>query len=199
MRVKRVRVVFVGPAGVGKTSLVRVINGQNIITDTDSTVGLCAITMNSDDGIPIELWDTAGQERYAPMMDLYTRDADIIVAAHDHFIDYDQMRSILKRLETSCNPKRITTFALWQTKRDLCASANPQIASPFVVHHRAYVSALEDPDEVRELFNELIRLHVRRCPPTTTTKPTDPEKISLFNSLNSDETILGRRFGCGYC
>jgi small GTP-binding protein len=201
MRKKHLRVVFVGPAGVGKTSLVRVISGQRLNIDTDSSVGVCALTLTTNDGIPVEVWDTAGQERYAPMMDLYTRDADIVVAAHDHLndVNHRQMKNILERLDALSNTKHTQTFAMWQTKRDLRASANPRIISPFVVYQSVYVSALEDPEEVRELFNDLICLHQQRCNASTKTT-IDAETISLTNSINCDENVFMRhRLRCGYC
>lgn len=195
MRAKNLRIVFVGPAGVGKTSLVRVINGQRLSSETESTVGLCALTLTTESGVTVEVWDTAGQERYAPMMDLYTRDADIIIAAHDHINDVNQrqMRSILERLEAVSNSKP-KTFALWQTKKDLCAVPNPHVVSAFVRHHTAFVSALEEPEEVRMFFNELVQLHLQRHPP----KQLPPEVI-YRHSLNADYTVKEKLSSCGYC
>lgn len=198
-REKRLRAVFVGPAGVGKTSLVRVLGGLNVILghESESTVGMCAISIFTNDNVAVEVWDTAGQERYAPMMELYTRDADIIISAHDHINDtgHRQSKAILERLENITNPKRLQTVASWQTKRDLHAASNPSFTSAYIVHQVAHLSALEDPDEVRAMFNDLVNLHLRRQPPT---RVPEPEKLLLLGSLNYDDQQQRSRCS-GYC
>lgn len=180
------RTVFVGPAGVGKTSLVYVISGRDLkpTNDAEATIGLCSMTLFTDDNTPVDVWDTAGQERYAPMIDMYTRDADIVVIAHDHEHQesHGQIKKILAKVADSEQ-----TIALWQTKRDLCAARTVDLSPLYpCIKQTAFVTALKDPNEVRCLFNDLVKLHVSARPPVK--KATfNGERVPLTGSINAND------------
>jgi small GTP-binding protein len=77
------RVVFLGPSGVGKTSLVNRLAFETFSDVERQTVGACfhPLVLRDSTGRSIEfnLWDTAGQERYASLARSYLRNADIAV------------------------------------------------------------------------------------------------------------------------
>ena len=69
----KVNAVFLGESGVGKTSIINRLLGQEFDIDVQSTVGVKAhlfpnikfINEEEDNSeIEIQIWDTAGQEQY---------------------------------------------------------------------------------------------------------------------------------------
>lgn len=78
--------VMLGDSGCGKSSiLLRQIHNQFSETK-DSTIGAAFFTLirnMNDCKIRLEVWDTAGQERYGSLIDMYLRNADIILLVYD--------------------------------------------------------------------------------------------------------------------
>ena len=78
------KVVFVGDAGVGKTSI---INFYNKITgETQSTVGANSITCVvpfQDHDITLNVWDTAGQENFQCLVPMFARCAQVAIIVYD--------------------------------------------------------------------------------------------------------------------
>jgi small GTP-binding protein len=79
---EKVKVIFIGSAGVGKTTLLKVLHGhtfEETLADTVATIGIdyyvLKFQMAHDIEIELELWDTAGQERYSSVMESYFRSA----------------------------------------------------------------------------------------------------------------------------
>ena len=69
------KVVFVGPAKSGKTSLIRALVGQEFKDEYRATEGVDFEIMPES---KIQLWDIAGDERYKPIGDVYMKSADLI-------------------------------------------------------------------------------------------------------------------------
>jgi len=85
---KTFKVVIVGDAGVGKTSLLQRIAFDSFKAgSTSSTIGVDFInyTATTTDGraVKLQLWDTAGQERFAQLSTPYWRGADAVIAVFD--------------------------------------------------------------------------------------------------------------------
>jgi energy-coupling factor transporter ATP-binding protein EcfA2 len=82
----RLRVLVVGEAGVGKTTLVTALCGshnRSIIVD-GSTVG-CVVSVRVDTGIVQEFYDLCGRMRFAPGRRVFYRatDYDALLLVHD--------------------------------------------------------------------------------------------------------------------
>jgi small GTP-binding protein len=81
------KVILVGAAGVGKTSLVNCYFALDNATDTNPTVApaFCAVKMRLDDKRQVELhvWDTAGQEKYQATNRSFYRGAHIAFVCYD--------------------------------------------------------------------------------------------------------------------
>lgn len=74
------KIVFIGDAGVGKTTLINSLvcrNRNEVNFDTQSTIGPTNTKLTIDDHSFI-LWDTAGQERFRSVAPLVMRGADLI-------------------------------------------------------------------------------------------------------------------------
>lgn len=76
------RIIFVGPASVGKTSIVGTLNERPISLYTPSTIGSAFSLIRKGDA-KFEIWDTAGQERYMSMCPMYFNRAHIVIFVFD--------------------------------------------------------------------------------------------------------------------
>jgi len=80
------KIVFVGDAGCGKTTLISRYVDDAFLPGTLSTIGvdfkLKTITVGKYK-VKLQLWDTAGQERYASIGEMYYRGASAAVVVYD--------------------------------------------------------------------------------------------------------------------
>jgi small GTP-binding protein len=92
----RARVVFLGDAGVGKSSILKWKKSQSFDYQIESTIGADhARVLTEVDGNSIDLlvWDTAGQERYRSVTPHYLRDAHVAVVVGS-LTDYLSIESL---------------------------------------------------------------------------------------------------------
>lgn len=85
-RVLEVKVVFLGDASVGKTSLIAQYNFQAFDHEIDPTVGSAFILKTVETTVgtaALQIWDTAGQEKYRGLTPMYTRNAMVAVLVFD--------------------------------------------------------------------------------------------------------------------
>jgi small GTP-binding protein len=106
----QIKIVLVGEAGVGKTSLMAwYVDGCKLPTYMP-TIGIdfkikC---MSLDDGtrVKLQLWDTAGQERFRSITSAYLRGATVIIVVYDcaNRSSYQQAGNWLRRIDetTDC-------------------------------------------------------------------------------------------------
>ncbi len=77
--VYRIKVIIIGEAGVGKTSLVKKFVSGHFARDYRTSIGanlfVKELNLNSDINVSIQIWDIAGQERWKKMRHLYYRGA----------------------------------------------------------------------------------------------------------------------------
>lgn len=82
-RLPCVKVVVLGDAGVGKTSVLGALLERDFRDAEQATMGAAFHTHNVrvDDGtlVKLQLWDTAGLERFSAMVPRYTRQAHVAV------------------------------------------------------------------------------------------------------------------------
>ena len=84
-RAPNLKVVFLGEATVGKTSIVTVAQKKEFIPEQTATVGACfELKEMCVDGknVNIHMWDTAGQERFRALAPMCYRDAQIAVLVY---------------------------------------------------------------------------------------------------------------------
>ncbi|XP_052079165.1 uncharacterized protein LOC127717524 [Mytilus californianus] len=82
----KVKVVVVGDAGVGKTSLAVRFTDNSFIQHYKQTVGasFCSRALDfKDKTVVFNIWDTAGQERFRSLVPMYLRDAGIALVVYD--------------------------------------------------------------------------------------------------------------------
>ncbi|OHS99083.1 small GTP-binding protein [Tritrichomonas foetus] len=80
------KVVFLGAAGTGKTSLINRFMLNSFDKDYSTTVGIDFLTKPiqvQDQTVNLQIWDTAGQERFKSLVPSYIRGSDIAVLVYD--------------------------------------------------------------------------------------------------------------------
>ena len=118
--VTRHKIIFVGDACTGKTSIInRIID--NPFNDTyEVSIGIDFMSKNirfRGQNIKIQIWDTAGQEKYKGLIPSYVRNSSIVfivydVANRDTFNNVENWISFVKNIEK-------TTLILCGNKVDL--------------------------------------------------------------------------------
>ena len=81
-----IKVVILGSSGVGKSSLLfrYVTNGWD--ANIQATLGAAFMdksVQHKGRTLKLQIWDTAGQEKYAPLAQMYYRDADVAILVYD--------------------------------------------------------------------------------------------------------------------
>jgi len=82
-----VKIVLLGDAGVGKSSLCQRYINNTISDNYEVTIGGAylqkEVTLDSGFKIKLHIWDTGGEERYRAMAPLYYRDAQAALLVYD--------------------------------------------------------------------------------------------------------------------
>ncbi|KAL1741156.1 ras-domain-containing protein [Schizophyllum fasciatum] len=96
-----IKLVVIGPSGVGKTSLRGQYISGRFSTGYRATIGADFITKTlphptrPDESVVLQIWDTAGQERFSSLSSAFFRGADAAILCFDAN-DRESMRSLLK-------------------------------------------------------------------------------------------------------
>jgi small GTP-binding protein len=80
------KIVLVGDASVGKTSLILRYNQDKFIEDQPGTIGSAFVrrqVLREGREITLSIWDTAGQERYRSLVPQYARGAYVALVVFD--------------------------------------------------------------------------------------------------------------------
>ena len=82
-----VKVVLLGEAGVGKTSIIHQFTYHTFDPDCISSISAQFVSKTIDyqgyGAIKYDIWDTAGQERYRSMAKIFYKDAKVIIFVYD--------------------------------------------------------------------------------------------------------------------
>jgi small GTP-binding protein len=100
------KIIFVGDAGVGKTSIARRQAFDNFDLKMLSTLGVDRFFTRvpvQGETIELTLWDTAGQERFAELVPIYARGAAVcvLVASVTDENSWDRLAVWQDRVKTS--------------------------------------------------------------------------------------------------
>ncbi|KXS14766.1 ras-domain-containing protein [Gonapodya prolifera JEL478] len=122
----QVKLVLLGEAAVGKSSLVLRFVNNEYQDNKEPTIGAAFLTQKcrlDDKVVKFEIWDTAGQERFHSLAPMYYRNAQAAVVVYDvtKAPSLDRAKSWVKELHRQANPNIV--IALVGNKLDLVVSS----------------------------------------------------------------------------
>ncbi|KAG0181478.1 hypothetical protein DFQ28_011265 [Apophysomyces sp. BC1034] len=123
-----VKLVLLGEAAVGKSSLVVRFVSRDYIENREPTIGAAFLTQKctvDDRTIKFEIWDTAGQERFHSLAPMYYRNAQAAIVVYDvtKAASLNKAKSWVKELQRQANLHIV--IALVGNKIDLVEEENP--------------------------------------------------------------------------
>ncbi|KAF8985835.1 hypothetical protein BGZ46_001386 [Entomortierella lignicola] len=127
MKPVQVKLVLLGEAAVGKSSLVLRFVNDEFQENKEPTIGAAFLTQKcrlEDKVIKFEIWDTAGQERFHSLAPMYYRNAQAAVVVYDvtKASSLEKAKSWVKELQRQANPNIV--IALTGNKVDLVSTGN---------------------------------------------------------------------------
>jgi small GTP-binding protein len=103
----KAKICLIGEAGVGKTSLVSLLKGREIVTERKPTVGL-EIENSQIDEIKCSIWDLAGQERFKIMWKDFIRGSGLTILVCDSTEkNIEKSKQIIHRMSNHLGAKVI--------------------------------------------------------------------------------------------
>jgi len=122
----QVKLVLLGEAAVGKSSVVARFVSNEFQPNKEPTIGAAFLTQKcrlEDRVLRYEIWDTAGQERFHSLAPMYYRNAQAAVVVYDvtKASSLEKARSWVKELQRQANPNIV--IALAGNKIDLVQSS----------------------------------------------------------------------------
>lgn len=155
-------VAFVGSAGVGKTSIIRVMCGCYDAADVRPTVSVDfqELTVNVDSiDVTLHIRDTAGQDAFQNMVPLHVRGAGAVVFVFsvDSDSSFADLRGFLELVSNSA-PRECRLFVAAH-KCDLDSEIEDGAAEEFCKEIGAeyFETSVQQPDTVKYLLDAVAR------------------------------------------
>ncbi|KAJ2065326.1 Vacuolar protein sorting-associated protein 21 [Coemansia sp. S146] len=148
----QIKVVLLGEAAVGKSSLVLRFVNDEFQDNKEPTIGAAFLTQKvrlDDSVLKLDIWDTAGQERFHSLAPMYYRNAQAAVVVYDitRASSLDRAKSWIKELQRQANPNIV--IALVGNKLDL-AGDNDDSTSAAVDDNAGAEDTTVDADDAAE-------------------------------------------------
>ena len=119
------KIVFLGEAAVGKTSIITQFTENEFTPDQNSTIGACfsmkKVKCDENTNVNLKIWDTAGQERFRALTPIYYRDAQVAILVF----------SVIERETFKYNVYRPETFEKLQVWIDFLHETED--STPFII------------------------------------------------------------------
>lgn len=162
-QVREYKVVLIGDAFVGKTSIFNQIHQKKINMNEAPTISVSYIQIPFEyDGreFRINLWDTAGAEQYQSLTPSYTRHSDAVIIVFDLSKEESFINSCryFENIRETINPSALKV--LCGNKKDLNLTPECSEYQKWCEEndgHLYTVSALTG-DGITEMFNDIVKL-----------------------------------------
>ncbi|KAI9595231.1 ras-domain-containing protein [Syncephalis fuscata] len=162
MKPVQVKLVLLGEAAVGKSSLVQRFVSNEFQENKEPTIGAAFLTQKTyleDKVIKFEIWDTAGQERFHSLAPMYYRNAQAAVVVYDvtRATSLDRAKSWIKELQRQANPNIV--IALAGNKVDLVTDSDQDVHHEEDVHDEDRHEDGDDTPTTRQVSTEEARVY----------------------------------------
>ncbi|THH34054.1 hypothetical protein EUX98_g8 [Antrodiella citrinella] len=112
----QVKLVLLGEAAVGKSSVVLRFVSNEFQANKEPTIGAAFLTQKcrlEDRVLRYEIWDTAGQERFHSLAPMYYRNAQAAVVVYDvtKASSLEKAKTWVKELQRQANPNIVIALA----------------------------------------------------------------------------------------
>lgn len=196
------KVIFLGSAGVGKTSIILSFMYDRFLVANEPTIGVDFFTRSISIGnnkVTLSIWDTAGQEQYSSLAPIYIRDSDFIVLVYN-VNDPGSLESAKNWYQRANDLKNDrATFILAGNKNDLEDITDENDIEMFVssTGMKCYKVSAKTSDGIVNLFNEIALMAMEKS--TNEIKTVD--HLVLPSESDDEETHEQRatpnsRYGC---
>ncbi|OHT09240.1 Ras-related protein RABE1e [Tritrichomonas foetus] len=168
------KIITLGDAGAGKTSLVLRYTRNVFDPNLSTTIGANFVTVPVDynhQDIELELWDTAGQERYRSVLPLYSQGSSAILLVFDASSD-NYLKNVQYWVDYIVDKMELTVpVYLIGNKNDLVDCQDEIVASTeeIVERHslKLFFTSAKTGQNVERLFRAVTEDVVRRENRTT--------------------------------
>lgn len=180
------KIVLLGHAGVGKSSMVLRFIKDHWYKDISSTIGASfhTSTINvHNETIKLEIWDTAGQERYNSLAPMYYRSSKVVIVVFDinDDVSYQQAKIWINNVsEFNYNEKKKPSIFLVANKIDKYAKVDQtclsrhQIAAQYARDNDYFYTEVsaKSGSGVMELFHDVANYLYEEHKPEKLSKKT---------------------------
>ena len=149
------KICIVGEGGVGKSSLLSLLQGKEVLKERDPTIGL-EVDESVLNGRKCSIWDLAGQERFKFMWQDFLRGAGLTVLVCDSTRDnVAQTKRIYDRFERTLGTKIIAIA----NKQDLPGALSAREVQKKLGGLKTYGMSAIRP-ELRERMKEILEYEI---------------------------------------
>ena len=221
--VTRHKIIFVGDAGVGKTSIINRIVDNPFSEAYEMSIGVDFMSKNlrfHGQNLKLQIWDSAGQEKYRGLIPSYIRNSSIVFVVYDvtsktSFNNIPSWISFIKSIENTtivlCGNKiDLTTREVQQNEGEqfakkegisffeVSAKTNQNIKLMFYTAVSDLPTFGEGATSKENLIKELQEENgVENIQEGNDANSSEPQQGNSLNVDGKNQTVKKRQKGCG--
>ena len=217
------KIIFVGDAGVGKTSIINRIVDNPFNETYEMSIGVDFMSKNlryKGQNIKLQIWDSAGQEKYKGLIPSYVRNSSIVFIVYDvssksSFNNISSWISFIKSIENTtlvlCGNKiDLTTREVQRTEGEqfakkegisffeVSAKTNQNVKLMFYTAVSDLPTFSEGATNKENLIKELQEENgVENVPEGNNSKEQVPMQEKTMNVDGKNQPVKKKKKGCG--
>eukprot|EP01115_Flamella_aegyptia_P010206 TRINITY_DN44878_c0_g1_i1.p1 TRINITY_DN44878_c0_g1~~TRINITY_DN44878_c0_g1_i1.p1 ORF type:complete len:203 (-),score=38.83 TRINITY_DN44878_c0_g1_i1:66-674(-) len=199
-QVIQTKLVFLGEAAVGKSSIVLRFVKEEFNENSESTIGAAFLTaqiqISENHTIKYEIWDTAGQERFHSLAPMYYRGAQAAIIVYDitSINSFERAKSWVQELHEKGSPNVIICLA-----GNKCDLLNARKVETEVAQNYADKNGLifmecsaKSGINIKEMFTKI----AKRMPRNSTSNNNNDNSNKVKPNLNERKQAPPEESGC---